>query len=181
MSQNFNDTKLVLSIALVLIILVVSYNFSYFKPREFVDVTSKNYLEGDNWDKQIKRSIFDYLPIYAKMPPVELATRNYSIISGDVKIENFSEGTNWFRFNAVSKEQSVMQISQYYFPGWKVYVNGKLIPVWYNNDLGLITINLEKGVNKVNGKLINTPVRLVSNLLSLFSIIGVLYFLRRKE
>jgi len=164
-----------------LMILVVSYNFSYFKPREFVNITSENYLKGDNWDEQIKRSIFDYLPIYAEMPPAELATRNYSIISGDVKIENFSEGTNWFKFDALARSSSTVQISQYYFPGWKIYINNDQANIDYSNDLGLITVNLPAGQSVLKARLTNTPIRTISNLLTVISIAFLVYLIKRKD
>lgn len=151
-----------------LIVMVVVFNFSYFKPEKFLQVNDAELLSGENWDRQIKRSIFDYLPIYAKEPPAELATERYKILTGDSRIDNFKEGTNWFNFETDTKSHTIIRISQYYFPDWTIFVDGKRINVEYtNNSLGLMTIILGEGNHKVEGRLYDTPVRSISNYLTI--------------
>ncbi len=150
-----------------LFILVVVLNFFYFKPEKFIQTSDQDLLTGKNWDKQIKRSIFDYLPIYAKEPPAELATQRYEILTGDTKILDFKEGTNWISFKTETKTHSIIRLSQYYFPDWKIFVDGKEINVEYkNNSLGLMTIILGEGNHTVSARLYDTPVRSISNILT---------------
>lgn len=166
-----------------LVLLVVLLNFSYFRPEKFINVTQQELLTGSNWDKQIKRSIFDYLPIYAKEPPAELATQRYEVIVGESNITDFKEGTNWISFKADTKGHSIIRLSQYYFPDWKIMVDGQPINVEYkNNSLGLMTIILGKGLHNVEAKLHDTPIRAVSNLLAIFSlsITFILFILQLK-
>lgn len=163
-SFNFKRQSLIWAI---LVILVVSLNFSFFKPARFIYVTDQELMTGDNWDKQIKRSIFDFLPIYAKEPPAELAPARYQILTGNVKISDFQEGTNWISFNADTKDHTIIRLSQYYFPNWKIWVDGKEIPVEYkNNGLGLMTIILGKGFHRIEAKLLDTQIRTIGNTLS---------------
>lgn len=151
-----------------LLILVVAFNFLYFKPEKFLQVSDEELLTGKNWDRQIKRSIFDYLPIYAKEPPAELAKERYKILTGDSRIDNFREGTNWFNFETDTKSHTIIRISQYYFPDWTIFVDGKRINVEYkNNSLALMTIILGEGNHKVEGRLYDTPVRSISNYLTI--------------
>ena len=150
-----------------LFIMVVALNFSYFRPNKFIQTTDQALLSGANWDKQIKRSIFDYLPIYAKEPPAELATKRYEIIIGDSQINNFREGTNWIYFETITKSHTILRLSQYYFPDWRIFVDGKPINVEYkNNSLGLMTIILGEGNHKVDARLYDTPIRSISNYLT---------------
>lgn len=162
-----------------LFIMVVALNFFYFKPNKFIQTSDKALLSGANWDRQIKRSIFDYLPIYAKEPPAELATKRYQILTGDTKVLNFKEGTNWFNFNTVTKTHTIIRLSQYYFPDWKIFVDGKEMNVEYkNNSLGLMTIILGKGTHKVDARLYDTPIRSISNVITLTtSVLSLLLFL----
>ncbi|MCL5019732.1 MAG: 6-pyruvoyl-tetrahydropterin synthase-related protein, partial [Patescibacteria group bacterium] len=156
-----------------LIFAVVILNFSYFRPERFIQTTDKELLSGKSWDRQIKRSIFDYLPIYAKEPPAELATTRYQILTGDTKISNFQEGTNWMKFNADTKTHTIIRLSQYYFPDWKITVNGVEVPVNYkDNSLGLMTFILGKGKNTVEVRLYDTQVRLVANFISFLGFAG---------
>lgn len=164
---------------IVLVILAVILNFSFFKPVRFIQVTDKELLEGDRWDKQVKRSIFDYLPIYAKEPPAELATERYQILTGDSRIYDFKEGTNWINFKTETKSHTIIRLSQYYFPDWKIFVDGKEVKVEYkNNSLGLMTIILGKGNHIVSARLFDTPVRIISNTITLggFAITLILFF-----
>lgn len=159
-----------------LIVMVVVFNFSYFKPEKFLIVNDAELLSGENWDRQIKRSIFDYLPIYAKEPPAELAKERYEILTGDSRIDNFREGTNWFNFETDTKSHTIIRISQYYFPDWTIFVDGKKINVEYtNNSLGLMTIILGEGKHTVEGRLYDTPVRSIANIITVTAVFIMLF------
>lgn len=151
-----------------LLIGVVGLNFSYFRPEKFIFTDDAKYLSGSNWDKQIKRSIFDYLPIYAKAPPAELAIQRYELITGDSRVYDFKEGTNWISFKTETKIHTIIRLSQYYFPNWKIFVDGKEIKFDYkNNTLGLMTLILGKGDHVVEARLYDTTIRSVSNIITL--------------
>lgn len=163
----------------LLVTLVVVLNFSYFKPEKFIQITDKEYLSGQNWDKIIKRSIFDYLPIFAKEPPAELATERYEVLTGDSRIFDFKEGTNWINFKTETKTHTIIRLSQYYFPNWRIFVDGKEIKFDYkSNTLGLMTIILGEGIHDVYARLYDTPIRSISNTITLSaSIIVILLFI----
>ena len=164
----------------VLVIGVVVLNFAYFRPEKFIQTNDQELLTGVNWDKQIKRSIFDYLPIYAKEPPAELATTRYEILTGDTKVTNYKEGTNWISFNAETKTHTIIRLSEYYFPDWKIFVDGKEIKFDYkNNTLGLMTFILGEGRHEVTARFFDTPIRSISNLLTMigFGVAGFLFLI----
>lgn len=152
----------------VLVVLVVALNFFYFRPEKFIHVTEEQLLTGENWDRQIKRSIFDYLPIFAKEPPAELASSRYEILTGKAEIRDFTEGTNWIKFKADVKEHTIIRLSQYYFPNWIVRVDGKEINVEYmNNNLGLMTFILGEGSHSIEARLHDTLIRSFANWVTL--------------
>lgn len=165
------DTKIPV---IVLTVLVVGANFSYFKPEKFLNVTQEQLLSGSNWDRQIKRSIFDYLPKSAKAPPAELAKSDYEIIMGDIKISDLKKGSDWITFQANARTLAIIRLSAYYFPNWVVLVDGKEVEINQKNDLGLITFAIDPGSHKVEAKLTNTIIRNVGNVLSM---VGVLVFI----
>ncbi|MEK7616943.1 MAG: 6-pyruvoyl-tetrahydropterin synthase-related protein [Patescibacteria group bacterium] len=156
---------------IIIIFLTVTLNFSYFRPEEFINITNQELLSGENWDKQIKRSIFDYLPIYAKEPPAELAKARFQILTGDAEIRDFQEGTNRIKFKADVLSHTIIRLSQYFFPNWKVFVDGKEVSVEYkNNSLGLMTIILGKGQHEVEARLFDTQIRVIANWLTLLGL-----------
>lgn len=164
--------KIMLWTALVLA--VVGLNFTYFKPEKFIQTNDQERLSGAEWDKQIKRSIFDYLPRSAKEPPAELAKERYQILTGDSRIFDFKEGTNWINFKTETRSHTIIRLSQYYFPNWKIFVDGKETAVEYeNNSLGLMTIILGKGNHAVRARLFDTPIRSAANLMTLAGIVAV--------
>jgi hypothetical protein len=163
-----------------LVLLVAGLNFSYFRPESFVDTTQSLYLSGDNLKRQINRSIFDYLPIFAKFPPAEISTQNYEISEGECRIQNFYKGTDWILFEAVSRSGCKVVLSQYYFPGWEVYVNNSKVNIDYLNDLGLMTVDLPAGQSTLKARLSNTPVRAVSNLLTVISMVFLVYIVKMR-
>lgn len=151
-----------------LIITVVVLNFSYFRPAKFIKTNDEQRLSGKDWDTQIKRSIFDYLPVSAKEPPAELATSRYQILTGDSRIFDFQEGTNWVTFKTETRSHTIIRLSQYYFPDWKIFVDQKEAKVEYkNNSLGLMTIILGKGSHEISARLYDTQIRYISNIITL--------------
>lgn len=181
---NFRKKRLVLGIWAILVILVVALNFSYFRPEKFIYINDPELLSGENWERQIKRSILDFLPISAKEPPAELATSRYQILTGDVEISDFRKGSDWIYFKAKAKNHSIIRLSQYYFPDWKILVNGKMTDIDYkSNNLGLITFILGEGDYTVEAKLHDTPIRNISNLITglTFILIIILFLLQYKN
>lgn len=163
---------------IILSFMVVALNFFYFRPEKFIQTSDKELLTGQNWDRQIKRSIFDYLPIYAKEPPAELAKTRYQIITGDSQVFDFKEGTNWIAFKTKTNSHTIIRLSQYYFPNWKIYIDGAEAHVEYkNNSLGLMTFILGKGDHTISARFYNTPIRSLANWITLlgFAISAILF------
>lgn len=124
-----------------------------------------------------------YLPKSAKEIPQEDGDLRYKILTGDSQVLNFEQGTNWFRFKTITESHTIIRISQFYFPNWKISVDGKETKVEYlNNSFGLMTIILGKGEHIIEGKLNDTPIRAVSNIISLSSLILlILLFLAQSK
>ncbi len=172
---------------LVLVFLVVVFNFSYFKPEKFIQTSDEKLLTGSEWERQIMRSIFDFLPKSAKEPPAQLAKERYEVLTGNSKVYDFKEGTNWLNFKTETQTHTIIRLSQYYFPDWKILVDGKEVKFDYkNNSLGLMTILLGTGNHFVEARLYDTPIRSISNTIttmaiSLTLIIFILHFAKVRK
>lgn len=164
------ETRKIVLIAL-LIFPIVSFNFYYFQPERFIYVTDEELLSGSHWDKQIKRSIFDYLPKSATEPPAELAPAPYEILTDTpAEVTEFNKGTDWIYAHIKTRGHTILRFSQYYFPGWKIYVNGEEAEIDYDNHLGLMSLILDEGEFDINVQLTNTSVRTLGNSLSLLGL-----------
>lgn len=119
-----------------------------------------------------------YLPKSAAEKPKVSVNLPYQILTGDSDISNFQQGTDWLRFETNTREHTIIRLSKFYFPYWKIFIDGKETPVEYkNNSLGLMTIILGQGKHIVEGRLFDTPIRLVSNLVTIIASIATLFLL----
>ena len=68
-------------------------------------------------------------------------------------------------------------------PGWKVWVDGKEAPIEYQdlNWRGVITYPVPVGEHKVVVKFTRTKVRLIADLISLISFIGLVSYVVFKK
>ncbi|MBL7159459.1 hypothetical protein ISS85_03215 [Candidatus Microgenomates bacterium] len=169
------ERKKALLLAFGLIAGVIFFNFSYFQPEEMIKISDKEKLFSvKGWRRLQTDAIFDYLPIYAEEPPAEPAPEQPWFEKGEGEISDFKKGTDWQEFGAVVEtEVSVIRLPLYYFPNWRVWVDGKQVEISYDNFLGLITFDVSKGEHRIKARLGNTPIRSLGNFLSLFSFLGI--------
>lgn len=110
----------------------------------------------------------EYLPTFAQEFPKERAQERFQLLTGESNIFDFKQGSNNFSFKTNTKTHTIIRISQHYFPSWKIFIDGKETNIEYkNNSLGLMTIILGEGEHTINGRLYDTPVRVISNVISL--------------
>jgi len=167
-------------IACIIIFLAVILNWNYFKPKTFYSISDSEKLSGELWDNQRRGAILDYLPKTA-LEPMEAAQESPIIRSGVSEISNFVNRSNRWEFNISVNDKSEIEIPVYYFPNWKVKVNGKEYPFSYSNLLGRISLTLEQGNYEVEGRFKDTPIRKAANIITILSAIGFIYYIKNKR
>lgn len=169
--------KLMLAIGLTL--LVVGSNISFFHPERIVRVSdSEKIFSAKGWHKLQTDAIFDYLPIDAILPPAEKAPEEPVVVSGEALVKDFEKGSDWLEFGVkVESEKALIKAPIYYYPNLKLLVDGRVHDFDYDNELALPVFELKEGDYLVNFKIENTPIRSVSNLISLFSWIVFIFFI----
>ncbi len=165
-SSLFKQQKLIV-ISSILLILTVFFNWHYFRPSSFdTNITDETKLTGENFQIQQKGSLLDYLPTTA-LEPKEPA--NYNEPPGIIIKSN--------SFKLYSVGENTIEIPVFDFPNWTIYVDGDEFPHNHNNILGKIQINVPVGSHEITGKFKNTPVREISNVFSLLSLIGMFFLI----
>lgn len=119
-----------------------------------------------NWNDQIKHSIVDFIPVYSEGTNFNKIPPRYEIVTGESEIVNYQAGMNRISFIATAKTHSIIRLSVYYFPLWQVMVDGKEVKIDYKNNLGLITFILGQGTHQVEATLLESPVRMLANLMT---------------
>lgn len=161
--------------------LIIFFNLSYFRPRLWLDLSIEEKFSGVSWDRQLTTSIFDYLPIYSKLPPVTPAPLLPYSAEGKVSILDYSHRSNEISFKTRNETDLFLIVPQFDFPGWQVSLNGQTVIHNHDNELGLISFVLPVGGNQVSVVFTNTPIRLIGNLSTLIFGVTAFYFLTRSQ
>lgn len=158
------------------ILVAVSLNWQYFKPYEFYpNMTDQEKLSGFLWIEQTRAAILDYLPATA-VRPYDFAPANPILITGNAVMKNFVNRSNHWQFEANIKDASKIELPIFDFPNWTVFVNDKKIVHNLDKTLQKITFTLGEGNYRVQGKFENTNIRTVADMLSLLSLVTLLFF-----
>lgn len=187
-----NNTKI--AIAVLVVALLIGFNFSYFKPEKIINVSDNDYvsLPVIRWDTS--SLAYEYVPRGIATRKTEQNTTAVDITKEEIAKSSFTTLTEGLvvdvdkdlphlkEFNVVSKTGGNLRINTYSFPGWEVYVDGKKVKYTDNNKLKLIDVRIPEGEHVVIAKFTNTPVRTIGNLISFISIIGlcVIAFMSRR-
>jgi hypothetical protein len=166
----------------ILLLSVLLLNANYFRPREwYPTMTDKIKFEptSKSWQLQLTSSIFDYLPIYAPLPPAHQATTDLTILQGIGSFERQSKKSNYQRYSLVISEPAIVQLETLYFPGWKLFLDGIEQQVDPSLDplLGRPQLLVPPGPHILEYKLFNTPIRSISNFVSFVSWLILIWWL----
>lgn len=152
---------------------------SFFHPRQWLNISDKDKFSDSSWEKQLTISIFDYLPIYAKLPPTSKAPDLPEVLEGEVNFLSYKKGSNYQIGGIEVFEQSLLRLPLFDFPGMKVTVDGRKVNHWHDDCrreqfcLGLITFSVPSGTHKIEAKLYDTPIRTIGNLFTLVSAVVI--------
>jgi hypothetical protein len=169
----------IIPIILILIILFIT-NITHFYPVHSGPITDTEKFSGQSWILQITASIYDYLPKTAGTAAKSEATPYIDNIEPKEALINISgqkKGTDWLYFNLFLNKDAKITISQLAFPNFEITDKGQKIDYQIEPELGRMVINLKTGDHQIYIKLQNTSIRTVSNYISLFAWLGLIFYL----
>ena len=164
---------------MILIVVGFIMTFNFFKPKNWLPISDHDKFSGKSWEKQLTISIFDYLPIYAKLPPNKKAPELPEVLAGKVEFIEYKKGSDFQTGKVLVEEDAKIRLPLFDFPGMKVWLDDKVVE--HNHDdcsgeeycLGLINFYLPKGEHIIKAELTDTPIRAVGNIISLVSILAI--------
>lgn len=125
----------------------------------------------------------EYLPLWVKKQnPVRANTK--IMVAEDSQVQDLNIRPSSYTATIKSDTGTNVQVNSIYFPGWQVKVDGKITPINYINDFGLINFQLPQGEHKVIIKYTETPVHTAADLVSIGSLLAVgisFFILWRKQ
>lgn len=178
LSLGFLGTKRYTTIAaVVLAVLAVIINFQYAKPVGFIDYPDDYYLTNE----ATTTSADELMPIWVKEKPTERAKEKVEILSGEGIISNLTFNSKTVSFNVEAETELEVQVNTIYFPGWRVMVDAKNSPLQYENEKGVMRLRIEPGKHRVVAEFGETPIRFLTDIISLTSLVLVGGLLIRRK
>ncbi len=166
---------------LVFIGLILKINLRYFEPQVYVNPSDFYYTEEEQIRQKMSGVIPDYTPQSVKEDPKEIAVEGFKLLEGDAEVEVKEDKTQKLSLNIKADEDFVIQLNRFYFPGWKLFQDGKVIGFNYKDHNGIIKASLPPGEYELNLVFKNTPIRTIANFISLFSLGLIFVFLGKRE
>jgi len=110
--------------------------------------------------------------------PFSVPENKISVISGSGQLNNLKIKSNRHSFSIDAETNVRVLDNTFYFPGWKAEIDGKKVPVEFQdmNHRGLITFSVPKGVHSIEVIFKESAIRLFADMVSLFSIIAIFLF-----
>lgn len=172
--------KLIIPTLLITLIL----SFRYFKE----DIWYSSLTDSDRFTKSeiIRQSgagLKDYWPKYSTTFPTEFASEP-AFLSGLGTIDSFSKTSNQAVGTiVVDSDSAIVSLPVVYFPKFSLTINDLSQNYLIDKNTGLITLLLPQGENKFVLRFVDTPLRFISNIISLttFSIFILLIIFRAKK
>lgn len=168
-------------VSALLIVLVVVWNWNFFRPASMGPMTDSEKFSGKAWEFQQTAGIYDYLPITSPKAPISPPKNGWSFIDGAEGEGEIIKGTNWFQWNGEVRKEGKIMISSFYFPGWKAWLNGKEVGIATEPEIGRMIIDIPTGKQSLYLRFVNTPIRSWSNFISLLSWLLMAVFIGRKR
>lgn len=147
----------------------------HIQPIQFVE-RSEGYYTTNEATTNVAN---EYMPRWVSEVPIRRPVETLEIIDGDAAFSNRTFSGEQFSVKIDAKEISQLQINKIYYPGWGVTVDNRLVPINYQNPLGVIRVEIPNGVHVVKAEFRETPFRFSADVLSLISFIGFLVSIRR--
>ena len=165
----------------------ISLNVFYFRPGDVLRRDDNFFLRSFlptavlKEEEKVSPLYLQHSEEYAVLPktairPTSLPKSKITTLLPDTRID--VTDTNPFKLSATvrSPYPDKLTIHTFYFPGWTVYLNGKQMPITLNY-YGAMTVEIPSGAHNLRVVYHDTPVRAISNIISLGSLAALAVYL----
>lgn len=143
-------------------------SYIYLTPQALMNKGDSYYATNEDTTTVLK----EYMPIWVSPLPIGHFKEKVEIVSG--KISDLKVNSNKINFVVRSAIDTEVTINTVYFLGWKAFVDGKSVNISYINN-GLIKLNVPSGTHAIKVSFGETPIRLLSDIISLLSVFVLLF------
>lgn len=160
----------------ILIFSIVFSTFWYWNPQ--LGFTKIN--ESEYWNYPLNTTYFGETDvIWSAGPAGSYPKKRVDVIGGKATVNNFFKKSNLHTFTLQATTEAQLVDHTQYFPGWRVFVDGKEIPVQFQDEhwRGQLTFVVPSGNYNISVVFTETAIRLFADYLSIFSLCGIFVYL----
>lgn len=173
----FLEQKIWKYLVLVLTVIAFMSFVSYAHPNSYIERKDEYYITN----QATTTSSNELMPLWVKNHPKEMYENKVDIKSGSGEIRNLTFDSNNVEFIVDLFTKSTIRINTIFYPGWEIEVDNKMSEFNYGNEKGVMEIVLPQGYHIVNAKFSETPIRMMSNAISLFGLVIVGFILAKEK
>ena len=173
---------------LAIVILVIAFYSGYLHPAYYIPENIINY-NNQNFLKGLEKDVGDHEIIHKSVPSglyykdvTKVLPKSFIVPASEVEASSGKATfyktdlkANYKVYGINAQEDSLLRFYTNYFPGWQVYMDGQKTPFSFKNEYGFIDVSVPKGNHEVVLSFEDTPIRVASNLISLFSFFTALF------
>jgi hypothetical protein len=169
--KKINTKYLVLGLTLI-ILLISSF---YWKPRAYQQKPESFYTGIYDSTTDTGESA----PIWSVRFMEERPKAHLEVVDGKAEILELERKTNYHKYKITVLDKTLFKENTLYFPGWKIYANGVNQNIEFQNMTyrGVMLFSLDKGEYVAEAVYKETKLRLISDILSLFSLIVIIFLI----
>lgn len=150
-----------------LVLLSVSFSFNYIKAPFYHERSDDHYLTRPNFTDGTNSPGDAFNTIWLNNVPKK--EKNKIELIGVGQLKDFEIFGQKYKFTADLKEKSIVKINTAYFPFWKSIIDGEHGEV--QNSSGIISLEVDKGLHRIEVFVGNTTLRMLSYLIFGLSIL----------
>lgn len=152
------------SLILFLIISAIYFNRNHLRINEILPWDLSFILKLE----KTTNSYDEYTPKWVKNEYLAENKPRVEFAGAKEGVEILKNKSNLLEFSLAASQSGQVRVNTIYYPGWKVYVDGKEEKIDYSN--GLIEFKVGEGRKNVVARFTETPLRLISNIITLASL-----------
>lgn len=157
------------SIVSLLCILVIAITILNWGNRKTIPEINDSYLIDELINKEVLNDLTK--PIWANYNPEEIKNVHsipLEVLEGKMEVKKIQKNPIYHEYILNILTPSLLKENTFYFPGWRVKLNGKNYPFNYNypHFRGIITFNVQPGLYKLEVYYEDTFVRKMSKIIS---------------
>lgn len=162
--------------AVLIMALLLTFNNKYFQPQYLINLQASDCLTEENIKWETSKTSDEYLPRDFPVPKskAEVAWGKVAFLKGEAELKNLVNKTPLTSFEIAAQTKTEMMINTAYFPGWQAYLDDQKIEL--SVDQGKMKLALPAGKHQIAVRFTNTPIRNLSNLISLLFLSGIGFY-----